>query len=306
MKILIDPKESLEFDTSAAIGNFDGVHLGHRSILEILKDKSSSKDTKSCVITFDPHPQKVIAKKDISLILPLEERFHLLEQEGVDCTVCLKFTKKLSLLHAKDFVEEILIKLLNIKDIIVGPGFMFGNKRSGNSELLLNMGEDHGFETTVVNPESIDGEIISSSLIRQYIKDGNIEKASKLLGYSYYIRGDIMEGEKRGRKLGFPTANLETDWELIPKIGVYATYAYVEGKRYQSITNIGFRPTFGENRLLIESHLFNFSDNVYNKPMKIEFMHRLRDERRFGGIDELVLQIKKDVEEVKNFLSNTN
>lgn len=306
MKILIDPKESLEFATSAAIGNFDGLHLGHRSILEILKDKSLSKDTKSCVITFDPHPQKVITKKEISLILPLEERFHLLEREGVDCTVCLKFTKKLSLLHAKDFVEEILIKLLNIKDIIVGPGFMFGNKRSGNSELLLNMGKDHGFETTVVNPESVDGEIISSSLIRQYIKDGNIEKASRLLGYSYYIKGNTVEGEKRGRKLGFPTANLETEWELLPKIGVYASYAYVEGKRYQSITNIGFRPTFGENRLLIESHLFNFSDNVYNKPMKIEFMNRLRDERRFSSIDQLVLQIKKDVEEVKNFLSNKN
>lgn len=304
MKILIDPKEPLEFSTVAAIGNFDGVHKGHKSILRILNEKKDFEDSKSCIITFDPHPQKVLGKKEISLILPLKERFNLLGNEGIDCIACFNFTKTLSDLDAQDFVKEILIKTLRIKDIIVGPDFMFGKNRSGNSKLLTEMGEKFGFKTTIVDQENVDGEVVSSSLIRQYINNGQIGRATDLLGYRYYIKGMIIEGEKRGRQLGFPTINLDTNWELLPKLGVYATYTNIEGKKYQSITNVGYRPTFDENKLLIETHIFDFSEDVYNKTAKVEFVERLRDEKKFSSVESLIDQIKIDIENVKVILSN--
>ena len=303
MEVIYNPKKPLVFSTSAAIGNFDGVHLGHKEIISLLNKISAEKSSKSCIITFEPHPQKVLSKKEVALITPFDEKVRLLEQQGVDVTVCLKFTKELSKLSAEDFVSEVLVKILRIKDIVVGPDFMFGKNRSGNADLLGKLGEIYDYNTEVLQPKVIDDEIISSSLIRRYIVDGNIQRVNKLLGYRYFIRGVVIEGEKRGRKIGFPTTNLNSPWELLPKPGVYATYALVGDKSYQSITNIGYRPTFGENKLLIETHIFDFSKEVYGQDISVEFVKRLRDEKKFGSVDDLVNQIKLDIEDVKNILT---
>ena len=304
MEVIYDPKKPLGFSTSAAIGNFDGVHLGHKEIINLLRKISSKKSSKSCVITFEPHPQKVLSRKDLVLIIQFEEKITLLEQLGVDVIVCLKFTRELSKLSAEDFVKEILVKILRIKDIVVGPDFMFGNDRSGNSELLASLGEIYGYNTKVLQPKIIDDEVISSSLIRRYISDGDIQGANKLLGYRYFVRGVITEGEKRGRQIGFPTTNIRTSQELLPKPGVYATFALVEGKCFQSITNIGYRPTFGDNKLVIETHIFDFSKDVYGINIKVEFVERLRDEKKFDHVDDLVSQITQDIKDVKDILTN--
>ena len=306
MKILIDPKIPLEFSTVAAIGNFDGVHNGHKSIIKLLKNKAASNNLKSCIITFDPHPQKVLGKKDIALIHPLKERFKLLEEQEIDYIACFNFNDELSSLHAREFVKDILVKVLRIKCIIVGPDFMFGNNRSGNSDLLAEMGEEYNFETILVEPESVGNEIVSSSLIRKYIVNGEVDRVSKLLGYKYYLEGKIVEGEKRGRELGFPTINIDTDWELLPKFGVYASNTEVDGKTYQSITNIGYRPTFGEDKLLIETHIFDFSKDIYGKTAKVSFIGRLRDEKKFDSVEALISQIKLDIEKVREILSNSS
>ena len=211
----------------------------------------------------------------------------------------------LSQLSAEEFVQDVLIKTLRIKDIVVGPDFMFGKNRSGNADMLKEMGKKYGFETHIINPRKEGDEEISSSMIRQIIVEGNILKLNDLLGYKYFIKGIIVEGEKRGREIGFPTANLDTQWELLPKPGVYATISWLRGSQYKSITNIGFRPTFGKNKLLIETHLFDFSDTVYGEEIRVEFYQRLRDEKKFESVENLISQIKLDIEEVKNILTIT-
>ena len=305
MEVIVNPQNPVGYSTTAAIGNFDGVHRGHKEIIGLINDVALKKSTKSCILTFDPHPQKVLAGKDVSLIVPLNEKLSLLEQAGVDCAVSLKFTKELSQLSPEEFVKNVLIKILNIKDIVVGPDFMFGRGRSGNAALLAEMGKKYGFDTHVINPKKLGEEVISSSLIRQRIEEGSIAKLNELLGYKYFLKGIVVEGEKRGREIGFPTTNVDTNWELLPKPGVYATVATMKGSRYWSITNMGFRPTFGENRLLIETHLFDFSESVYGEEIKVEFVDRLRDEKKFENVDALISQIRLDVEEVKNILTNT-
>ena len=306
MELIKDPQKPMELSTSAAIGNFDGLHLGHQEIIELLKKIAEKKSSSTCIVTFEPHPQKVLANKEVSLIYPKEEKYRLLEKFGVDYTICLNFTKELSNLSGEDFVKEILVDKLRIRDIVVGPDFMFGKNRSGNSDLLMELGDIYGFETMVVQPKVIDGDVISSSLIRRHISEGNIDRVNQLLGYRYYLKGTIVEGEKRGRLIGFPTTNIDTTWETLPRSSVYATYAYLDDNKYESITNVGYRPTFGKKELLVETHIFDFSEDVYGKSIKVEFVKRLRDEIKFDGVEALTSQIKIDVENVKKILEGVN
>lgn len=303
MQLIFDPKEPLEFSTSTGIGNFDGVHIGHKKIISALKNIKSDSERLS-IITFDPHPQTVVSGRNISLIYPLEKRFKLLESEGVECVICLPFTEKLSNYSAKDFVAKILVNLLRVKNIAVGPGFIFGNKRSGNIDLLSSLGSKLGFNTIIVEPGKVGDDTVSSTQIRNFIIEGNIARANTFLGYDYFIEGKVVEGEKRGREIGFPTINLDTSWEMLPKTGVYATYLYIENELYQSITNIGYRPTFGDDELLIETHIFDFEGDLYGNEVKVNFAKRLRDEKKFDSVDSLVSQIKIDVLEVKKILSD--
>ncbi len=306
MKVIFDPEEPIENPTSATIGNFDGVHVGHRRILSAVKETAERKGLSSCVITFHPHPQKVLQNIDIPLLMPIRERLRLLENEGIDFTACYTFTKEISKIAAKDFISEILIKKLKVKDLIIGPDFSFGRKREGNADLLKTMGKAYDFETTVVGPVFIDNEIVSSTAVRNLLQAGDAKKAARFLGYFFYIEGQVVEGEKRGRRIGYPTANLDTDWDLLPKTGVYATRARIDDKTLESITNIGYRPTFGTSKLLIETHIFDFSSDIYGKRLRLEFVERIRDEKRFESVDALVTEIKSDVEKVKDILKNTD
>lgn len=302
MEIIYDPQTPLDFPISTGIGNFDGVHLGHRKIIETLKQTRDN--SRLSVITFDPHPQKVLGKREVPLICPIEERFELLRSHGVECVICLPFTETLSRYSAEDFVSKILVDLLRIENIAIGPGFIFGNKRRGDTNLLNSMGKDLGFNTLIVEPGVVGNDVVSSTKIREFINRGDIESANSFLGYDYYIKGKVVEGEKRGREIGFPTVNLDSLWELLPRKGVYATYIYINDRLYQSITNIGYRPTFGDDSLLIESHIFDFDGDLYGKELKLNFVKRLRDEKRFDGVDALVSQIKIDVLEVREILEN--
>ncbi|MCZ6865633.1 MAG: bifunctional riboflavin kinase/FAD synthetase [Candidatus Dadabacteria bacterium] len=303
MKVIFDPEEPIENSTSATIGNFDGVHVGHKKIIAAVKEEAKQKGLSSCVITFHPHPQKVLQNIDIPLLVPIRERLKLLEKEGVDVVACYTFTKDIAKIPAKDFVTDILIGKLNLKHLIVGPDFSFGRKREGNLDLLDKMGKEYDFDTEVVETALIDGEIVSSTAIRNLVREGNMTKAGKFLGYNFYIEGQVKEGERRGRQIGFPTANLDTDWDILPKVGVYATLAHVDGIVLNSITNVGYRPTFGNNELVIETHIFNFNEDIYKKRIEVEFVDRVRDEQKFNGPQALVEQIKKDVDRVNVILS---
>jgi riboflavin kinase/FMN adenylyltransferase len=299
MQVIFDPVEKIKFSTSATIGVFDGVHIGHKKIISFVRKEAKEKGFASCVITFYPHPQKTLRGVDIPLIVPIEERFRLLEKEGVDIAVCYSFTQGFAGISAEDFVREILFKKLSIKSIFVGPDFFFGRKREGNIELLETMGKVYKFEIRMIEPALLEGEIVSSTAVRNLIEEGMVKKAGRFLGDYFSIEGRIKEGERRGRKLGFPTANLDTNWEIFPKRGVYVTWAQLDNERFKSITNVGMRPTFGENQLLIETHIIDFKRDIYGKTMKIEFIDRLRDERRFESVDALVAQISKDAERAK-------
>jgi len=294
MKTIYDPKEPLEFESVATIGIFDGVHTGHRKIIDTIKKEAETKGLSSLVVTFYPHPQAVITGKTLPMIIPLGKRFKLLEGAGVDAVVCFTFTEEFSRMTAKQFVVDVLATRLRVKSLFVGPDFTFGRDREGDIELLERLGRCAGFEMHVVEPVSIDGSVVSSTAIRSLLEAGRVREASEYLGCPYVVDGRVVEGEKRGRTLGFPTANLATEWELLPRVGVYATLAHFEGARYPSMTNVGTRPTFGENELLIETHIFDFDRDIYGKSLTVEFVDRIRDEQKFAGVDALVAQIKKD------------
>lgn len=304
MRIITDPREPLGFRTSAGIGNFDGLHLGHKKIIDAVKRRAEESSVPSCAVTFDPHPLKILSEKEISLIYPLEERFRLLEASGIDVVVCISFTESLSKLSAGHFVRDVLRGLIGIKHVVVGPGFVFGHRRGGNADLLRSMGGPLGFDAVVTGPARVDGMLVSSSLIRDRLGRGQVSESNRFFGYDYYVRGRVVEGEKRGRKLGFPTINMDTDWEFLPKPGVYATYVELPDGFHGSITNIGVRPTFGENRLTVETHVFDFDDDLYGKDIRVNFVARIRDEKRFASVDELVRRIGLDILDVKRVLDS--
>jgi len=303
MKVIFDPEQPIESPTSATIGNFDGVHIGHQKIISSVKKEAAEKDLSSCVITFHPHPQKVLQNIDVPLLVPIRERLKLLERQGVDYVACYTFTPELSKISAKDFITDTLVGKLNLKHLIVGPDFSFGRKREGNAELLKIMGEQYGFETKVLGPATIGGEVVSSSAVRGFVTDGDVKKATTFLGYDFYIEGQVIEGERRGTQIGFPTLNLDTDWDILPKVGVYVTRVNIDGEKKGSITNVGYRPTFGSDELLVETHVFDFDRDIYKKRVRVEFVDRVRDERKFDSADALVDQIKKDVVKVKEILA---
>ena len=303
MKLIHDPVKNIGLKICAAIGIFDGVHIGHKSIIQMVKQSANADNLSSCLITFNPHPQEVITGKQLPLIVPFSERVKLLEQEKLDITVCFNFTKEFSGLSAEEFITDILVGRLNLKKLFVGPDFVFGRNRGGNTELLFNLGMKLGFETKTVSQVTKNGHPVSSTEIRNLISDGKIDQVNEYLGRRYSIEGKVTEGEKRGRILGFPTTNLDTEWKFLPRLGVYITYALVRGKRYQSITNIGYRPTFGNNSLLIETHILDFEDDLYGKHIRLEFLKRLRDEKKFSGIEALKSAISLDVENTRKYFN---
>jgi riboflavin kinase/FMN adenylyltransferase len=281
-----------------AIGVFDGVHLGHREVLREVVDRARARAGTAVVLSFFPHPQKVISSAQAPRLLQtFDQQAEMLERLGVDLFIRLPFTRRLSLLTPRDFVREVLVRS-GIREVLVGENFRFGHRRAGDFATLLRLGDEYGFQVRRAPIVRFRGERVSSTRIRGLLADGRVSLAKRLLGRPYEVRGSIVKGAMRGMKLGFPTANIRTENELIPATGVYATRAAVNGNRLIGATNIGFRPTvhgFTERETTIETHLIGFTGDIYGQEMSLEFCCRIRGERRFDNIDALIRQIGEDI-----------
>jgi riboflavin kinase/FMN adenylyltransferase len=291
-------------ETLLTIGVFDGVHAGHRYLLERLQQRAAERNLLSGVVTFNPHPQSVLHPADqLPWLSNLEDRVTTLQQLGVNIVAVLTFTPKVAQLSARDFMS-LLKKYLRMRGIIVGPDFVLGRSGEGNISLLRSLGNEMQFSVEVVPPYTINGEVVSSTLIRQALIQGDMKRVEKLMGYHFYLKGNVITSNERGRVLGFPTANLEIKpQQALPDNGIYATITQVDGQAFASATNIGVRPTFGEGKRMVETHLLRYKGNLYGKEIKVEFVQKLRDEKRFASSQELKTQIEKDIGEVQALLA---
>lgn len=287
------------------IGNFDGVHLGHQQLFATVVQKARAIHGTSIAITFDPHPLQVLLPGGIKLISTCEQKTELIEMAGIDVLLIVPFTREFAATSADEFVSSLLVGRLGVKELVVGYDYAFGKGRSGNIDFLKRQGEIHGFPVTVVNAFYVHSQLVSSTRIRELIREGEMSAAKELLGRFYQIRGTVQIGKQRGGPvIGFPTANLQFDEEdLVPKHGVYVTQVICGGKCYGGILNIGYNPTFGEERLVAETHIFDFSEDIYGKPIKVNLLKFLRSERKFSGPAELTEQITKDVAIAKKVLA---
>ncbi len=286
------------------IGNFDGVHIGHLALFDRVKKIAGDIQGQSVVMTFEPHPIKVVKPGNgPPLITPVEQKLKLIAEAGIDVILCLPFNKEFAAISANDFVQELLVKKIGVKEIVVGYDYSFGAGRQGDIEFLRKMGEVQDFKVHVVEPIHLNSTLVSSTSIRNLVKEGNLSEAKRLLGRDYQITGIVKTGMGRGSKiLGFPTANLTPVDELIPKKGVYAVKAYIYDKEYNGVCNIGVNPTFGGTALSIETHVLDFSGDIVGEKFIIKFISRLREEKTFKSKDELAEQIKMDVIRARELL----
>jgi len=291
-------------ETLLTIGVFDGVHAGHRYLLKKLRERAAERNLLSGVVTFSPHPQSVLhPRSQLPWLTSLEDRVGAFQRLGVSVVVVLTFTPKLAQLSAQEFIS-LIKKNLSMRGILVGPDFALGKGKEGNINLLRTLGCEMGFNVDVVPPFKINGEIVSSTLIRRALAEGDMRKVTKLMGRYFYLEGKIITSGKRGRVLGFPTANLDIKpQQALPGNGIYATIAQIEGRHFPSATNVGIRPTFGTGEEMVETHLLNYKGNLYGKDMRVEFVQKLRDEQRFPSPEELRTQIEKDVREIEAILT---
>lgn len=286
------------------LGNFDGLHLGHQELLKMVIKRAREAEALSLVVTFRPHPLKILApEKCPPLISIYEEKIKLFERLGIDVLVKIPFTLSFSSMTAEDFVKDILCARLGAKEIFVGYNYRFGKGREGNIQTLKALGDKFGFTVREVEQVSLNGEVVSSTKIRHLLKDGEVQHAARLLGRHYAITGVVMKGDGRGKGLGFPTANIAPKHSIIPADGVYAVRLFVRDKLYDGIANIGLRPTFRKKTLTIEVHVFDFDEDIYGEEISLYFIGRIREERKFRNADELVLQIKNDLETAKGILA---
>jgi len=288
-------------ESVVTVGTFDGIHLGHKKIISDLLEIGKSKNLRSVVVTFDPHPQLILRNKhkEIKLLSTIEEKLEEFEKLGVDLVYILEFTKEFAEISAEDFFKKYLIEKIGLTDIVLGYDHNFGKNREGNFDTLKGFGDKYGFGVHKVDEFKINGDRVNSTTIRNLLLDGNVSKASFLLGNNYYFSGKVVYGDRRGRTIGFPTANIEllSGHKLIPKNGVYFVSAEVKGNRHYGMMNIGNRPTIADNKeIFIEINLFDFSGDIYGETMKTEVISFLRDEKKFSSLEELVKQLKKDKE----------
>jgi riboflavin kinase/FMN adenylyltransferase len=291
--------------TLLTIGVFDGVHLGHRRLLTQLKDEAIKRDCLSGVVTFKSHPRTVVSReKGIVWLDDLENRINLIKGLGIDTVIALTFTREMSQLSAGEFIQ-LLQTHMKMCGLVIGPDFALGRNREGNVERLRVLGQEKGFTIDVVQPLEIDGEMVSSSIIRKALAEGDLEKVSKLLGRNFTITNTPIPGDKRGSELGFPTINIELKSEQAsPRDGVYATMVYSNNEVLPAVTNIGFHPTFGGKKRLVETYIIDYKGDFQDKKLKLEFISRLRDEKRFDTAEELVRQITRDVEEARGIFNS--
>jgi len=306
METIYGSKQNIIFKNKMGVGlgSFDGLHTGHMILVNTLLEESKLRGLDSVVYTFTEHPENIIKKQLYNpLITTVEKKEQLLGLSQLDYLYFDEFNEEFSHLLPEEFVRNILVEKLNAKLVVVGFNYRFGYKGKGDVCLLREYGEKYGFDVIEIPPIKIDDEIVSSTLVRHYISEGNMEKVLKLLGRRYSIRGFVKEGKKLGGKMGFPTANTYPDSSLImPSFGVYATRTLVKGKYYNSITNVGKNPTFGNSdRISVETFIFDFNEKIYGEEIEVFFVSKIRDEIKFSNKEELITQIKKDIEKAKVF-----
>lgn len=287
------------------IGNFDGVHLGHQKLLNALVHLAKENNTVSVALTFKPHPRTVL-RPDLPhhRMFDYRDQVEMMGKIGVDCLVEEKFSKDFSLMSAEEFLTSYILKIYNPVHIVVGYDFNFGKSRDGNIEYLREFCQKRNIGFTVIEAFQLQGQIVSSSRIRNFLEHGELEKAESYLGRRYYLRGPIRVGYKRGRVIGTPTANISPEIEFIPRKGVYFTESYLRDKKFYSITNIGVNPTFenSDSYIKVETHIFNFDEDIYGEHLRIELIRFYRDEIKFNSIDALKFQIANDLSAAKKFL----
>ena len=284
-----------------ALGNFDGVHRGHRKILDRVRRVATEHGATPVVMTFDPHPSRVVRPdKAPALLMTTAQKLRTLEDAGVQGAAIVRFTYELSQWDPETFVRTVLVDWLRVAEVWVGANFLFGHDRTGNFSMLRTLGARYGFKAEKIDPIRYKDFVVSSTRIRRLISEGRIDEAGALLGHEYWLDGRVEPGARRGAQIGFPTANLCTDNELLPPLGVYATTATVGEIVYPSVTNIGVRPTVDTSgRVTVETHIFDFDKDLYGVSIRVGFVQRLRDERAFASIDLLKGQIAADCQRAR-------
>ena len=290
--------------TAVTIGTFDGVHRGHQHLFRSLKAAAQADNLQTCAIVFRNQPRSVLVRgAEVEYITPWEERKALIEAQGVDLLVALNFTWELAAVRARDFVE-MLVANLKMKALVVGPDFALGHQREGDISALRAMGNQLGFRVHVLEPKAVDSQPIRSRVLRKMISDGRVVDAARMLGRPFVLRGVVVEGDRRGRELGFPTANLALDASILaPKHGIYATWARFQGEKRPSATSIGVRPTFGGGPRFVEVYVMDFDGDLYGETLDVEFVRLLRDEQYFESVSGLVRQMERDVDQARAVLS---
>lgn len=287
------------------IGNFDGIHLAHQGLLRKVVAEAADRKCRGVVLTFEPHPQKVLhpERRPFYLLTTLEEKLKLIEGLGIDAVILIDFTPAFAKTSAEEFVRGILWDRLHLVKLIIGHDTAFGNRKTGNEDFLRSMGEKLGFGVEAIEGVQVEGTLVSSTSIRHALQEGDVRRAMQLLGRPYNLRGPVVKGYRRGSEIGVPTANIASEKELIPARGVYAVTAEMEGRRHPGVLNIGYSPTFGDNRLTVEVHLLDFPrEELYGKSIEVFFIDRIRDEVKFENPRELVRQIERDIERARELL----
>ena len=291
-----DPRPAWLVHPVLALGNFDGLHRGHLKIVERVRRGAAEHGGTPMAMTFDPHPSRIVRPdKAPPLLMSKAQRLEALDRAGIAAVAVVRFTTELSHWDPETFVRTVLVDWLRVSEVWVGANFLFGHDRSGNFSTLRTLGQRYGFRADKIDPVRYKEFVVSSTRIRRLVAEGRMDEAGALLGHPYYIDGTVVAGKRRGRELGFPTANLQTENELLPPNGVYATTTTIDGVVHASLTNVGVRPTFGDTvKPIIEAYVLGFNGDLYGRPVRLGFVQRLRDERKFEDVDALRTQMEAD------------
>jgi riboflavin kinase/FMN adenylyltransferase len=291
--------------TILTLGTFDGVHIGHKKILERITQNTENGKYESLVLTFFPHPRMVLQEKsEIKLLNIISEKTKLLEASGIENLIIHPFNESFSRLTAEEFVHSILVDQFQIQKIIIGHDHRFGRNRTADIDDLIAFGEKYGFEVEQISAQEIQDVSVSSTKIRKALNEGDMDLANEYLGYNYFLSGKVVKGKQLGRTIGFPTANIEIDedYKLIPKKGVYAVKAIIDNQEFSGMMNIGFNPTVEGEKQTIEVHIFDFDKDIYGQNIEVSLVHYLREEQKFGSVDLLIKQLNQDRIDAQKFL----
>jgi riboflavin kinase/FMN adenylyltransferase len=309
MQIILELKQlNRQFPSPVlTLGNYDGVHLGHKQIFQQVIDSAHRQSGTSIIFTFEPHPLQVLSPNHAPPMLnTFRRKMELFESFGIDVVICAEFTLEFAAMPPEDFVQKILVEKVGVQEVFVGYDYAFGKGKKGTTEALKRMGEEKNFKVTIVPAYTLEGEVVSTTGIRKRVQNGEMEEVSRMLGRTYATEGIVVPGDHRGKTLGFPTANIYSHNQIYPKRGVYAVQVEHSGQLYDGVVNIGTHPTFGEGDVTIEVHIFDFHEEIYGQFVRVLYVKRIRDEVAFKSKEDLIQQSKKDINEAERLLEKRN